>query len=203
LPPPRGDADTLLAAAPVKVATTPLAAEPAPGRPPKSRAVLLISAGAVLAALGALVIALPIGRPKTEPAAPSGSTEPPAASRPARPGPSESPVVSSSAAAAVAPTSGIRLAVETEPPGAVLFKDGAQVCDATPCEVLAKPDETLELVARKGPALGRTKVIAQRDQRVTIRLSTPASGTKPPPQERLCERYSEELGIKITVKCPD
>jgi eukaryotic-like serine/threonine-protein kinase len=203
LPPPRGDADTLPAAAAVKVATTPLAAEAAPGRPPKSRTTLLVSAGAVMALLAAVLVAVPRLQPKAHPAASPASTEAPATSRPAKPGPSASPAATSSAAPIVAPTGAIRLAVETEPPGAVLFKDGAQVCDATPCEVLAKPEETLELVARKGPAQGRTKVIAQRDQRVTIRLSTPASGPKPAPQERLCERYSEDLGIKITVKCPD
>jgi serine/threonine-protein kinase len=204
LPPPRGDADTLPAAVPAHVATTQLAAEPAPDRPPTSRAVWLLLVGAVLAALGAAVLVLSLRRPAAPaPAAASAHAESAVASGPVRPRPTESPMPSTSAPAAVAPIGGIRLAVETEPPGAVLFKDGAQVCDLTPCDVLAKPEETLELVARKGTAAGRIKVIAQREQRVTIRLSTPASGPKPPPQERLCERYSEDLGIKITVKCPD
>ncbi len=85
----------------------------------------------------------------------------------------------------------------------MLFQDGAQVCDQTPCSIVARPAETLELVARKGTATGRIKVLAQREQRVTIRLTAPANGPKPRSGERLCERYSEELGIKIAVKCPD
>jgi hypothetical protein len=34
--------------------------------------------------------------------------------------------------------------VTSEPEGATVLKNGFQVCDSTPCEVLAAPNETLE-----------------------------------------------------------
>lgn len=98
--------------------------------------------------------------------------------------------------AIVAPTSGIRLEVATEPAGALLFKNGFQVCDSTPCEVLAAPAETLEFQAIKGPSKGSAKVLAQRDQKVLIRLSAPAAKADRP---RLCE--VEVDGLKILRAC--
>jgi hypothetical protein len=81
-----------------------------------------------------------------------------------------------------------------------LLKNGFQVCDATPCEVLATPAETLEFQALKGALKGTAKVLAQRDQKVTIKLqgaplSAPAKASSP----RLCE--VEVDGLKILRAC--
>jgi serine/threonine protein kinase len=109
------------------------------------------------------------------------------------------------AATSVAAASVVRLAVTTEPPGATLLKDGFQVCDSTPCEVTAAPNETLELEAVKGTQKGKAKVLAQRDQTVNIKLAGntgPKPSTKPPKnekEERLCE--VEVDGIKILRPC--
>ena len=98
--------------------------------------------------------------------------------------------------AVVAPASGIRLEVVTEPPGALLLKNGFQVCDSTPCDVLAAPAETLEFQASKGAWKGSAKVLAQRDQKVLIRMSTPSVK---PASKRLCE--VEVDGLKILRDC--
>jgi serine/threonine protein kinase len=109
------------------------------------------------------------------------------------------------AATSVTAASVVRLAVTTEPPGATLLKDGFQVCDSTPCEVTAAPNETLELEAVKGTQKGKAKVLAQRDQTVNIKLAGntgPKPSTKPPKnekEERLCE--VEVDGIKILRPC--
>ncbi len=103
---------------------------------------------------------------------------------------------------------GIRLAVTTDPPGAVIMKDGFQVCEASPCEVIAAPNETLELTAELGKRKGAKKVLAQKDQAIAIKLKKPRVRkpriTKPPPvklKNRLCEK--EVDGIKILVHCGD
>jgi hypothetical protein len=101
----------------------------------------------------------------------------------------------------VTPSSGVRLTVETEPPGAILLKDGFQVCDSTPCEVTASSNETLLLEARRGPLRGTSKVLAQKDQRVKISLVGAAAPPKKPKAGRLCERFDENLGIKISTPC--
>ena len=104
------------------------------------------------------------------------------------------------ATATVAPTSAIRLDVSSDPAGATLLKNGFQVCDATPCEVLATPNETLEFQATKGSLKGSVKVLAQRDQKVDIKLSTPSA---PAPvkhdTQRMCE--VEVDGLKILRAC--
>jgi hypothetical protein len=71
----------------------------------------------------------------------------------------------------------VRLSVVTEPPGATLSRDGVQVCDKTPCEVLTAPHETVELVAVKAALRGNARLTAERDQRVSIRLT--AAGEAP------------------------
>jgi hypothetical protein len=100
----------------------------------------------------------------------------------------------------VTPGPGIHLAVSSEPSGAILLKNGFQVCDSTPCEVLAAPAETVEFQALKGALKGTAKVLAQRDQKVSIKLvgAAPAAGPKPAP-ERLCE--VEVDGLKILRAC--
>jgi serine/threonine-protein kinase len=114
--------------------------------------------------------------------------------------PTVKPEPGNSVEATVSPTSSIRLDVSTEPAGAVLLKNGFQVCDATPCEVLAAPAETLEFQALKGGLKGSAKVLAQRDQKVSIKLGG-ASNNGPPKAaaERLCE--VEVDGLKILRAC--
>ncbi len=124
---------------------------------------------------------------------------------------------SASAAAAVAPfahasSSGsaerVTLRVVTDPPGAVIHKDGFQVCDSAPCDVLANPNETLVLTAQLAERRGEAKVLAQRDQNVTIALrpaparrKTAAPAPKAAPQQgaALCEVVVD--GLKILRPC--
>ncbi|MEI9954191.1 MAG: hypothetical protein WDO74_35760 [Pseudomonadota bacterium] len=120
----------------------------------------------------------------------------------APPSMSVAPAVSagSTGEATVTPTIGIRLNVSSEPSGAILLKNGFQVCDATPCEVLATPAETLEFQAVKGALKGTAKVLAQRDQKVTIKLLAAAVSAPPKPAaQRLCE--VEVDGLKILRAC--
>jgi serine/threonine-protein kinase len=102
-----------------------------------------------------------------------------------------------SASAVVSPASGVRLDVITDPAGATLTKNGFQVCDQTPCEVVAASNETLELEARKGTLRGTAKVLAQRDQRVSIKLV--GATAKAPTGPRMCE--VEVDGLKILRPC--
>jgi hypothetical protein len=93
----------------------------------------------------------------------------------------------------------IAILVETEPAGALVLKDGFQVCDDTPCTVSATPNETLELVATKGRLTGKQKVLAQRDQTVQIKLAAPVVRRPPGGAQRLCE--VEVDGLKILRPC--
>ena len=106
-------------------------------------------------------------------------------------------------------TTHVRLQVITTPPGAVLFKDDFQVCDSTPCEVRAEVDENLVLTARLGNRTGRAKVLAQRDQRISIALApapkarkpaTTAAAPAPESSPKLCEVVVD--GLKILRPCP-
>ncbi|HVJ15341.1 MAG TPA: serine/threonine-protein kinase [Polyangiaceae bacterium] len=117
---------------------------------------------------------------------------PPPTSAETTPTPSAAPAPS----AVVSPATGFRLDVVTDPPGATLTKNGFQVCDQTPCEVTAAPNETLELEAKKGALKGTAKVLAQRDQRVSIKL---AGAAKAPAGPRMCE--VEVDGLKILRPC--
>jgi hypothetical protein len=95
---------------------------------------------------------------------------------------------------------GIRLDVTSEPSGALLLKNGFQVCDATPCVVQAAPAETVEFQAIKGALRGSAKVLAQREQKVAIKLSASPVSTPPKPaSQRLCE--VEVDGLKILRAC--
>ena len=114
------------------------------------------------------------------------------------------PSKSAESTATVTPTSAVRLDVSSDPTGATLSKNGFQVCDSTPCEVLATPNETLEFEAAKGALKGSAKVLAQRDQRVTIKLGGPsAAPTKHMPSgpvaPQMCE--VEVDGLKILRPC--
>lgn len=101
------------------------------------------------------------------------------------------------------PTSAVRLAVSSDPSGAVLLKNGFQVCDTTPCEVLATPNERPEFQATKGALKGSVKVLAQRDQKVDIKLAALAAPAAPAPvkhdAQRMCE--VEVDGLKILRAC--
>jgi hypothetical protein len=104
------------------------------------------------------------------------------------------------AATTVAAASAIRLDVSSDPAGATLSKNGFQVCDSTPCEVLAAPNETLEFEAAKGALKGTAKVLAQRDQKVTIKLVGAAPAKRADgAAARMCE--VEVDGLKILRPC--
>ena len=128
------------------------------------------------------------------------ATKPPAPS--AAPSATVEAAKPAESAASVTPTSAIRLDVSSDPTGATLLKNGFQVCDSTPCEVLAAPNETLEFQAAKGALKGTAKVLAQRDQKVTIKLNA-ASAPQPvkhdAPASRMCE--VEVDGLKILRAC--
>jgi eukaryotic-like serine/threonine-protein kinase len=163
----------------------------------------------VLALLGMLVVgggaaaffmrgsSAPTSEPSAQakPSEPPGPTpvapEPPAVSAPA------APPVTSAAPPAPAVAVGVKLEVATDPPGATLMKNGFQVCDTTPCEVTADVNETLELSGEKGTLKGKAKVLAQKDQKVTIKLVAPVSAA---PKARMCE--VEVDGLKILRPCP-
>jgi len=198
---------------------------------PRSRAPL-VAAVIVVAALGAgaglwwsqgrpasLAAAAP-GAELSATSAPSAAAEAPATADRAEGGPAEE--ADGEAGEAVpgedlggdpqdepGETTHVRLQVITTPPGAVLFKDDFQVCDSTPCEVRAEVDENLVLTARLGNRTGRAKVLAQRDQRISIALApapkarkpaTTAAAPAPESSPKLCEVVVD--GLKILRPCP-
>lgn len=124
----------------------------------------------------------------------------------------EAPASASAAPAAVASSAApsepdpkkkkVTLKVVTDPEGATVHKDGFQVCSKAPCEVFAAPDETLELTAQKGAAKGAVKVLAQKDQTITIKLKAPVRRPTPTPgpgPKKMCE--VEVDGLKILRPC--
>jgi len=130
-------------------------------------------------------------RPSELPVAAPVAAEPPPVT------PSAAPPATSAAVSSPPPANAVKLEVVTDPPGATLMKNGFQVCDATPCEVTASVNETLELAGEKGPLKGKAKVLAQKDQRVSIKLAAPVNA---PPKARMCE--VEIDGLKILRPCP-
>ena len=156
--------------------------------------VLVLGGGAAAFALRGSGEPAPTPSAQAKLPSPSGTT--PVAAEP--------PPAASSAALLPPPTPSIqaspslvKLEVTSEPPGATVSKNGFQVCDATPCEVTASINETLELQGEKGSLKGKTKVLAQKDQKVTIRLAAPVAVPKGP---RMCE--VEMDGLKILRPCP-
>jgi len=121
--------------------------------------------------------------PGPAPAAPAAITEP--SSHPA-------PVAPSASAPAL-----VRLSIVTEPPGAVVLKDGFQVCDASPCDLDVEPDAAVTLVAKKGAHAGQAKVLAHKDQTVSITLRAPTK--RAPAEKKLCEVTVD--GLKILRPC--
>jgi eukaryotic-like serine/threonine-protein kinase len=86
----------------------------------------------------------------------------------------------------------VKLEVVTDPPGAKVLKNGFQVCDASPCQVNATVNEALELSAQKDTLNGKAKVLAQKDQTVTIKLAAPV---KAAPAVPMCEVMVGELKV--------
>src|SRR5450432_2557229 len=212
-PDPSRGAETLAKHGPdLARAETQLGAEAITRPPaPRSRGGLAASAVGlvVLAGGGALFMAKRGASPTPTPEV-SATVEAKAALAPvvatapaATPPPTASgePAKSGEVTATVAPTSAIRLDVSSDPTGATLSKNGFQVCDSTPCEVLATPNETLEFEASKGALKGSAKVLAQRDQKVTIKLggAAPAKHTDSSGTPRMCE--VEVDGLKILRPC--
>lgn len=173
----------------------------ADAEPPAARRLLAPALGLLVLAGAGLAVLLPgrsvepSGLSMKVPAAPSPSVVSP----PTR---SQTPLaeVVTPAAPTVSPApASVKLTVETEPNGAILSKNGFQVCDATPCEVLTGPNETLELEAIKGSMRGERKVLAQRDQRVLIRLVGRSARPAAKPGPKLCEVDVD--GLKILRPC--
>jgi tRNA A-37 threonylcarbamoyl transferase component Bud32 len=168
------------------------------------------SAGAaVFALLGVLVIGggaaafflRGSGDTTAEPSAQARPPEPPA--EPLAPEPPPSAPVTAAVTTPPAPSvpaapTTVKLEVATDPPGAMVSKNGFQVCDTTPCEVTAGINETLELQAEKGTLKGKAKVLAQKDQKVTIKLAAPVAAAPKPAS--MCE--VEVDGLKILRPCP-
>ncbi len=100
----------------------------------------------------------------------------------------------------------VTLTVSTEPLGALLFKGGFQVCDATPCSLTVDSGTGIELEGRKGTFKGTVRVLAQRDQTVNIVLlpappSYRRSAKGSAPKAKLCEVVVD--GLKILRPCPE
>jgi eukaryotic-like serine/threonine-protein kinase len=115
--------------------------------------------------------------------------------------PSSEAASTSSAVAAptarVEPAGVVTLSVQTDPPGALLKKGGFQVCDRTPCEVELNTGDAVQLDAELGNKRGSTKVLAHKNQSVTITLRAPSA----PKKDKLCE--VNVGGLKILRPCPN
>jgi hypothetical protein len=66
---------------------------------------------------------------------------------------------------------------------------------------MAAPNETLELEGVLGALKGKAKVLAQRDQSVTIKLAGAAPAVKTAPKVRMCEVEAVD-GLKVLRPCP-
>ncbi|MGC4069644.1 MAG: serine/threonine-protein kinase [Polyangiaceae bacterium] len=106
-----------------------------------------------------------------------------------------------SAHPAAPPNPPVVLTIQTNLPGATLSKDGFQVCDQTPCTIEVERGAAVELVAAKSGARGSAKVLAQKDQSVTINLAYPKSPAKSKDGGKpgLCEVTVD--GLKILRPC--
>ncbi len=136
--------------------------------------------------------ATPSGAPPSSAVAnpsPVASLPEPVASSPALPEPSVS----------VADVPTVTLSITTIPPGAVVSKDGFQVCDTTPCTATVSRGAAVELVATKGTMRGTARVLGQRDQGVSISLVAPARPSPAQPRQQLCEVVVD--GLKILRPC--
>ncbi|MEI9953830.1 MAG: serine/threonine-protein kinase [Pseudomonadota bacterium] len=173
---------------------------------PRSKGGLIAAlvAAVALAGGGAWFLTHRAGSTSPTPETPSALAAIPPAPPPASVLPVTTSAPVASVEASVTPSTGIHLNVSSEPSGAILLKNSFQVCDATPCEVLTTHGETLEFQAVKGALKGTAKVLAQRDQKVMIKLlatpgAAPAGAPRRPAPERMCE--VEVDGLKILRAC--
>lgn len=200
-----------------QVRGTPLTATSSVATPKGRRSVWLALGAVALAGGGASAWLLrgtwmPLGG--TEPAAEAPvEADPPAPAAAAVAAPPEEPPTPEHDEEPEEPKAApVVLQVSTTPSGAVLMKDDFQVCDSTPCEVLAEPNETLVLTAQLGGRRGQAKVLAQRDQKISIVLpaatpkaaprpaaKTPAAPSAPAESPKLCEVVVD--GLKILRPC--
>jgi hypothetical protein len=160
--------------------------------------VLVVGGGAA-----AFFLRGPAERP-VEPSAQARAAEPPGTVSVAPelpPTPSVTVAAPQPSVPVVPPPSSVKLEVITDPPGAMLTKGGFQVCEATPCDVTASINEALELQAEKGVLKGKVKVLAQKDQKVTIKLAAPVAAPAVKPAKPQCEVMVGDL--KILRDCPD
>jgi len=164
------------------------------------------SAGLIFAGLGVLLVAggaaaffLRGGtEPPTVPSAQVRADQPPPVT------PEPPPAVSSVAVVTPPPAPSaavneVKLEIVTDPPGAKVQKNGFQVCDATPCTVNATVNEQLEIAAQKDAMTGKAKVLAQKDQTVTLKLVAPVKQQSKPMKPQ-CEVQVGDL--KILRDCP-
>jgi eukaryotic-like serine/threonine-protein kinase len=170
------------------------AAEPRPARRSLAGVIVL---GLALAGVTAAATVLLWGQ-SAPPAAPNRAPSSSASGLP--PAPSETAAVATAPVAdATAAPAPVTVSVATVPAGAVLFKDGFQVCDLTPCDVLIARGAQITLEAKKGALRGATKVLAQRDQSVRIPLSRPTANRA----RRDCWREIETAeGLKVPERFP-
>lgn len=137
----------------------------------------------------------------------------PAVSEVSAPAPAPAPAPQEEESAEVPPPAPepevVVLRISSEPSGAVVKKDGFQVCEATPCELKVEQGEAVSLSAELGKAKGEAKVLAQADQGVMIKLVAPAA-PRPRPRPRpappapqaapaMCEVMVD--GLKILRPC--
>jgi serine/threonine protein kinase len=98
----------------------------------------------------------------------------------------------------LAPGPSVSLDVVTEPPGAIVQKDGFQVCGETPCRIAVAPNESFVLEARKGSMHGSAKVLAQNGQTVKIRLVS--AGAPQPAKSGNAPCYIEDINPTTGLK---
>lgn len=130
-------------------------------------------------------------------AAPSG----PSAAASTEPAP---PLTPGAAPASASPeTAKVVLHVRTIPAGAVIEKDGFQVCDASPCDVAVDRGAAVTLSAKLGKASGTRKVLAEAEQVVIIGMVSfspaPKASASGSSSQQLCEVNVD--GLKILRPC--
>jgi hypothetical protein len=152
---------------------------------PKSRPLVWLLAAAVAVGITAAVIATSKPRPSDDALAgtPAATGAPLGTQSPAT-----TPPATASAAAADLASSVRTVKVESEPAGASVTEGGAEVCSATPCEVIWKGDagkgEHKLQLNKKG--FKTTKLtVAESDTKVSSKLDAVAvyvpTGPRPPP----------------------
>ncbi len=117
----------------------------------------------------------------------------------ARPVDSATPSPSVVPSAAIVPATTAHITIVTDPPGAVVTKEGFQICDTTPCEIDVQRDDRLTLEAKKDKLKGSAKVLANNDQTVNIKLTAPTNGKAAQPCYQ--EVIEGELKVMKPVPC--